>query len=94
MADKYFQHSVSSPSSAYPPSSRTKEGTVSNTIRISIKELAAHRSTIIQISNGTGEAVEWSAVGNANDTVKGKRRVRRREWCRGEKNGDLAGEKR
>ena len=89
MADKSLRHSTTSPFLIDPPSSKDKEETASNTLRISIKELAAHRSTIIQVSNGTGEAVEWSAVGNANDTVSGKRRVRRRERYRRENIGDL-----
>ena len=89
MADESLRHATTSPFLIHPPSSKNKEETASNTLRISIKELAAHRSTIIQVSNGTGEAVEWSAVGNANDTVSGKRRVRRRERYRRENIGDL-----
>lgn len=73
-------HPSSFSSSSSTPALQTSPPTLS--LRISIKEVTAHRFTILQVVDGIGEALEWGAVGKANDVVRVKRRVRKANWYR------------
>lgn len=57
-------------------------------IRISIKEVTAHRFTLLQVADATAVAVEWGAIGKANDVVGVRRRVRKAKWYRKDGKGN------